>query len=91
MPTVDDIIIPQKETLAESKFVQILTKGPTDIREQAPIFIIIGIAGHAEVKKMADRLLYPTYVASMPSTCWSSMELAKKYAKVKNIFHRNLL
>lgn len=82
LPTLTEIITMQKMSLVEPDFVQILTDGPTEIRELTPVFIIPGISGHEEVKKLAGNLLYPTYCAIIPATTWSLYKLAQVLAKV---------
>lgn len=69
--------------------MQILTEGPTNYREVAPIFIIQGLAGKMEVKKMAQELLYPTYYNVMPCSPWPIEKLAEVYAEV-NILYKHL-
>lgn len=61
---------------------QILTAGPVKYREVAPIFIITGLTGRKELKKLADNLVYPTYCTTIPNKPWCIKKLAKIYAEV---------
>lgn len=72
----------QKCSTPQPEILKILTAGPVNIRELAPIFIIHGIAGRKELEKMTKDLVYPTYCTSVPSTLWPIEKLAETYAEV---------
>lgn len=82
LPKVNEIIECQKNTSLQPDIVQILTEGPTNIRELAPIFIIQGVAGNNNFQKMSENLLYPTYCTVMPCAPWPIDKLAEIYATV---------
>ncbi|KAJ8922067.1 hypothetical protein NQ315_008708 [Exocentrus adspersus] len=81
LPTPADVIKEQKRAPAEPTLVQIVTEGPREIRELAPVFIIPGISGRKELDDMAMTLLYPTFLAVLPSTSWSIKDMAEVYVK----------
>lgn len=82
MPTLEEIILAQKYISAEPDFVQILTEGPIEIRELAPVFIMTGLNGFSELEKMTKRLLYPAYCTVIPKDSWTVESLAKVFAEV---------
>lgn len=71
-----------KKSTLQPELIQILTDGPVEIRELAPVFIIHGIAGRKDLKKMTNDLSYPTYYTSIPSTPWPIEKLAEIFAEV---------
>lgn len=85
LPTLTEIRLYQKYTSAEPDVIQILTEGPTETRELAPIFIITGLNGFSELEKMAKHLLYPTYCTVIPKDSWTIENLAKVFVKVSRV------
>ncbi|XP_018570431.1 fatty acid synthase-like [Anoplophora glabripennis] len=81
LPTPPDIIRDQKYASKEPTLVQIVTEGPREIRELAPVFVIPGLAGRKELDEMAMTLLYPTFLAVLPSTPWSIKDMAVAYVE----------
>lgn len=65
--------------------MQVITEGSVKYREVAPVFIITGLTGQVQVKKMTKNLLYPTYCTVLPKTAWPIDKLAKLYAQVRTI------
>nr|XP_023020295.1 fatty acid synthase-like [Leptinotarsa decemlineata] len=81
IPSIEEIIREQKNAKQEPEWVQIVSEGPLEIRELAPLFIIPGLTGHKELEKMIERLLLPTFVAVAPATSWPLDKMAEVYAK----------
>ncbi|KAJ8980787.1 hypothetical protein NQ317_004788 [Molorchus minor] len=87
LPTSTEIIKDQKYAPSEPTFVQIVTEGPREIRELAPIFIIPGLTGKKELDELAMNLLYPTFCAVLPSKPIPFKDLAAAYVqKMREIF-----
>lgn len=83
LPSPPDIIRDQKYASKEPTLVQIVTEGPREIRELAPVFVIPGLAGRKNLDEMAMTLLYPTFLAVLPSTPWSIKDMAVAYVEVR--------
>ncbi|KAJ8961708.1 hypothetical protein NQ318_021308 [Aromia moschata] len=81
LPTPADIIKDQKYSPNEPEMIQIVTEGPREIRELAPIFVVPGISGEKQLDELAMNLLYPTFRVLLPSTKWSLKDLAAVYVK----------
>lgn len=83
LPAPEDIIKDHRYAPEEPALVQIVTEGPREIRELAPVFVIPGVTGRKELDEMAMTLLYPTFLAVLPSTPWSIKDMAVAYVEVK--------
>ncbi|XP_072398837.1 fatty acid synthase-like [Diabrotica undecimpunctata] len=81
LPSEQEVIRLQKNASDEPEFVQVLTEGPLEIRELAPLFVIPGLTGFAELEQMLKHILYPTFCAVLPSKSWSLDKLAKVCAQ----------
>ncbi|CAG9841081.1 unnamed protein product [Diabrotica balteata] len=81
LPSEQEVIRLQKNASDEPEFVQVLTEGPLEIRELAPLFVIPGLTGFAELEQMLKHILYPTFCAVLPSKSWSLEKLAKVCAQ----------
>ncbi|XP_057655807.1 fatty acid synthase-like [Diorhabda carinulata] len=81
VPSLDDILHLQKNTSNEPELVQVLTEGPIEIRELAPLFLIPGLTGFTETEEMLKNLLYPTFCAVLPANPWPWEKLADVYAQ----------
>lgn len=82
LPTPSEIIEDQKYSASEPGLVRMITEGPENFREIAPVFIIQGITGKMNVKKMTTKLLYPTYCTVLPCSRWPIEKVAETYAQV---------
>lgn len=81
IPSIDDILRLQKNAHNEPELVQVVTEGPVEIRELAPLFIIPGLTGFTELEEMLKNLLYPTFCAVLPTNPWPWEKLAEVYAQ----------
>lgn len=53
-----------------------------EVREVPPVFIIPGFSGIDNIKKLAKKLYYPTYVAGLPSVATPIKDIAAELAMV---------
>ncbi|KAJ8967373.1 hypothetical protein NQ314_002933 [Rhamnusium bicolor] len=81
LPTPADIIRNQKYAPKEPELEQIVTEGPREIRELAPILIVPSVTGQKELEELAMGLLYPTFYTVLPSTAWSISDMAIVYVE----------
>lgn len=89
LPTLTEICEDQKYPSDQPELIRVLTEGPDEFREIAPVFIIQGIAGKLNVKELAKKLVYPTYCTVLPCSTWSIEKLAETYVEVRSLFNFN--
>ncbi|CAG9823792.1 unnamed protein product [Phaedon cochleariae] len=91
IPTIEDIIREQKNAPEEPELVQVITEGPLEIRELAPLFIVPGMMGQPELEEMVTHLLYPTFLTAMPATPWPIERLAEVFAqKMQDLYPKGV-
>lgn len=83
LPSVEELVKSQEDELDEPELLQVITEGPLEIRELAPIFIIPGLTGYSVLDDLLKSLLYPTFCAVYPSKPWPLEKLAEAYVEVR--------
>ncbi|XP_060524806.1 fatty acid synthase-like [Cylas formicarius] len=82
LPASPEVVAERSEEAPkEPEMIQIVTEGPREMRELAPLFIIPGLNTEKEVEELGRHLLLPTFVAVLPSTATPVKKLAETYAK----------